>query len=84
MKLTRDEHAETRAGHVDKDGSHVDKNDGHVDNLRTPPTKVLTIPDVGTPRTILRYTDKRYGQARSVAIDMGPETKLREGAEVVK
>lgn len=75
LKLSREEHA----NNVD----HVDKGSDHDDNVRSAPTRVITIPEEGTPRTILRYTDKRYGRTKTVAIDMGPETKLRNNTEVV-
>lgn len=87
LKISREEHADNNAGHVNKNSSHkrsshVNKDSDHVDNMRSAP-RVITIPEVGTPRTILRYTDKRYGRTKTVAIDMGPEKKFRKNAEVV-
>ena len=75
LKLSREEHA----NNVD----HVGKGSDNEDNVRSASTRVITIPEEGTPRTILRYTDKRYGRTKTVAIDMGPETKLRNNTEVV-
>ena len=72
LKLSREQHADNNVAHVDKSRSHVNKCSDHVDTARSAPT-----------RTILRYTDKRFGQAKTVAIDMGPETKLQKNMEVV-
>ena len=88
LRLLREEHADNAGhvhkhrSHVNKSTSHVHKGSHHVDNARSVP-RVITMPDLGTPRTILRYTDKRYGQNKTVAIDMGSEAKLRKKPEVV-
>ena len=89
LKLSRAEHAnhvhhmDGKSSHVDKGIGHVDKGIGHEDNVRSAAARVITMQEEGTPRTILRYTDKRYGGTKTIAIDMGPETQLRNNTEVV-
>lgn len=89
LKLSRAEHAnhvhhmDGKSSHVEKSIGHVDKGIGHEDNVRSAATRVITMQEEGTPRTILRYTDKRYGGTNTIAIDMGPETQLRNNTEVV-
>ena len=82
LKISLEEHAEDDAGHVDKNRNHVNKGIAHVEKAKSAPG-VIAIPELGTQTTILRYTDKRYGLARTVAIDMGPETKLRNDTVVI-
>ncbi|XP_028398435.1 tubulin glycylase 3C-like [Dendronephthya gigantea] len=89
MKKWGGEHSDNGLDPVDKNiprvnnEGHVKRKGDHIDNNKIPPARLISIPDVGTPRTILRYTDKRYGQGQTVAIDMGPETMLRKNAETV-
>ena len=54
----------------------------HVDSSNPQP-RIITIPDVGVPRTILRYTDKRFTQTKAAQLDVGSEAKLRKEPEVV-
>ena len=54
----------------------------HEDS-NNPQPRIITIPDVGVPRTILRYTDKRFTQTQSAQLDVGSEAELRKEPEVV-
>lgn len=90
LKKRSEERADNSSDSVDKNilrvnnEDHVKKNgDQLLDNVRIPPARLISMPEAGNPRTILRYTDKRYGHTKTVAIDMGPETMLPKNAETV-
>ena len=72
LKISREEHVENNDSHVNKNKNHAKKGIGHVEKVRSAPG-VISLPENGTSTTILRYTDRRYGLSRAVAIDIGPQ-----------
>ena len=46
--------------------------------------RIIAIPDVGVPRTVLRYTDRRVRRTKKITTGMEPGAKIRQDTEVVK